>query len=320
MGGNSMTAGRKVNTQSQSWCTPPKYVNAIKSFFGGKIDLDPCSNAFSIVHAETEFKLPETDGLKQPWNYPTIYINPPYGADRKRGTTIKDWLAKCALSHNTYNAEIIALIPVASNTSHWKKFIFGQASSICFLYDTRLRFLVDGEDTGKGAPMACCLVYWGDNNQRFFHYFIEYGAVVDITRLKGEKIGTEHREFCQTLFEPNEAYVPIKNTIYEQLENKLNYPIESAPIEWNRTFNIDFFITVREYYIGLQIKPESTKSSINQYQWIEQNRNNHHRFTEKYKGKVFFVFSKKNSAGKKQIDNIEVIEEIKAEIERLKHL
>lgn len=208
-----MTAGRKVNTQSQSWCTPPKYVNAINKFFGGKIDLDPCSNSFSIVHAQTEFKLPETDGLKQEWNYPTIYINPPYGADRKRGTTIKDWLAKCALSHNTYNAEIIALIPVASNTSHWKKFIFGQASSICFLYDTRLRFLVDGKDTGKGAPMACCLVYWGYNTSKFFQHFIEYGAVVDITHLKGEKIGIGHQESLLTLFDTEKENTCIKSTI-----------------------------------------------------------------------------------------------------------
>lgn len=186
-----MTAGRRVNTSSQSWCTPPKYVNAIKRFWNGKIYLDPCSNIYSIVHAETEFILPEKDGLKEEWNYSTIYVNPPYGADRKRGTTIKDWLAKCALSHNTYNNEIIALIPVAPNTTHWKKYIFGQASAICFLYDTRLKFLVDGIDTGKGAPMACCLIYWGEDIEKFSTSFIQYGAVVNISSLKGIKIGTD---------------------------------------------------------------------------------------------------------------------------------
>lgn len=199
-----MTAGRKVNTQSQNWCTPIKYVTAITNFFGGTIALDPCSNSFSIVHAEKEFLLPETDGLKEDWNYPTIYINPPYGADRLRGTSIKDWLAKCALSHNLYNAEIIALIPVASNTSHWKKYIFGQASSICFLYDTRLKFLIDGYDVGKGAPMACCLIYWGNNLQRFFESFIKFGAVVDITSLKGTKIGIEKLKYDYSLFKAGE--------------------------------------------------------------------------------------------------------------------
>ncbi|MCD8297011.1 MAG: hypothetical protein LUC88_05500, partial [Prevotella sp.] len=186
-----MTAGRRVNTFSQSWCTPPKYVNAIKKFWNGTISLDPCSNQYSIVKAETEFKLPEKDGLKQEWNYPTIYVNPPYGADRNRGTTIKNWLAKCSQSYEKYNIEIIALIPVAPNTLHWKKYIFGKASAICFLYDTRLKFLVNGYDSGKGAPMACCLVYWGNQANNFLENFIQYGAVVNITNLYGKKIGED---------------------------------------------------------------------------------------------------------------------------------
>lgn len=55
---NIMSAGRTVNSQSQSWGTPLKYVKAIKRFFGGAITLDPCSNEYSVVHAETEFMLP----------------------------------------------------------------------------------------------------------------------------------------------------------------------------------------------------------------------------------------------------------------------
>lgn len=190
-----MTAGRKVNTLSQSWCTPPKYVNAIKKFWGGDIELDPCSNEFSIVRAKTEFKLPQIDGLKENWNFKTVYVNPPYGADRNRGTTIKDWLSKCCQSHDIYKSEIIALIPVAPNTTHWKKCIFGQATAICFLYDTRLRFLVNGVDTGKGAPMACCLIYWGDNYSNFFDNFMEYGAVVDIRNLQKKRIGEDKRHY-----------------------------------------------------------------------------------------------------------------------------
>ncbi len=186
-----MTAGRKVNTLSQSWCTPPKYVNAIKRFWGGDIEFDPCSNEYSIVRARKELALPQHDGLNEIWNYKTIFVNPPYGADRERGTSIKNWLAKCADANATYHAEVIALIPVASNTLHWKKYVFGNASSICFLYDTRLKFLVNGHDAGKGAPMACCLVYWGERQEDFFNTFIQYGAVVDISNLKNTFIGTD---------------------------------------------------------------------------------------------------------------------------------
>ncbi|MDE6716938.1 MAG: hypothetical protein K2J70_01990 [Muribaculaceae bacterium] len=196
-----MTAGRKVNTFSQSWCTPPKYVNAIKDFWGGEIQLDPCSNDYSMVGATMEYKLPETDGLQMEWRYRTIYVNPPYGADRLRGTTIKNWLAKCTFAHEEYNAEVIALIPAATNTSHWKKYVFGAADAICFLADTRLRFYVNGSEHEKGAPMACCLIYWGDKIKNFIEHFDQYGAAIDISDLKNKKISLNDRslfdeEFC----------------------------------------------------------------------------------------------------------------------------
>jgi hypothetical protein len=181
-----MSAGRMVNSKSQSWCTPPKYVNVVKLFFNGSITLDPCSNEYSIVNAEKEFRLPENDGLEENWNYPTIYVNPPYGSDKERKTTIKNWLAKCSIVNEKYNSEILALVPVATNTSHWKNYVFGKATAICFLYDTRLKFLENGLDSSKGAPMSCSMIYWGEDYEKFFDLFIEYGAVVNIKNLKNK--------------------------------------------------------------------------------------------------------------------------------------
>ena len=186
-----MSAGRRVNTLSHEWCTPAKYVNAVKKFFGGKIDLDPCSNDDSIVNATVEYRLPEKDGLKEIWNFNKIYVNPPYGADKERGTSIKNWLAKCFLANQNYNSEVIALVPVATNTGHWKQSVFGKASAICFLYDTRLKFLINGSEEHKGAPMACCFIYWGNRINEFSNNFMEYGAVVNISNLKSERIGNE---------------------------------------------------------------------------------------------------------------------------------
>ena len=172
-------AGRSVHSQSQTWCTPPKYVDAVRMMFDGIVSLDPCSNKDSIVNAQTEYILPENDGLKESWNYPTIYVNPPYGADYERGTTIKDWIGKCEDAYATYNSEVLALIPVATNTAHWKKYVFGKAAGICFLYDTRLKFLVNGSTDNKGAPMACAIVYWGNNYDKFCEIFSQFGATVD---------------------------------------------------------------------------------------------------------------------------------------------
>lgn len=184
-----MTAGRTVNSQSVDWCTPRKYVDAVKKVFGGAISLDPCSNEWSIVAAETEYSLPEHDGLRESWEFPTIYVNPPYGADKERGTTIKHWLYRCAHAHKHYEARVLALVPVATNTSHWKEYVWGRAAAICFLYDTRLRFLVEGKDEGKGAPMSCAMIYWNKNIEKFLQVFSEFGAVVDIRSLQGKAIG-----------------------------------------------------------------------------------------------------------------------------------
>ena len=188
-----MSAGRHINSLSQSWGTPPKYIEAVTRFFGGSISLDPCSNDYSLVKSKHKFSLPSHDGLIEKWDFPTIYVNPPYGIDKERKTSIRNWLAKCANAHYEYNAEVLALVPIAANTSHWKKYVFTQAHGICFLYDTRLKFLENGKEGGKGAPMACAMIYWGRNYKKFYNVFIEYGAVVDISNLIGEQIGSDRK-------------------------------------------------------------------------------------------------------------------------------
>ena len=186
-----MTAGRTTTLTNQTWCTPPVYVNAVREVLGS-IALDPCSNQYSVVHADLEYRLPESDGLQKSWEYPTIFVNPPYGADRDRGTTIKHWLAKCSSAHLEHGSEVLALVPVATNTKHWKSHVFGVASAVVFLYDTRLRFLIDGENLGKGAPMACAMVYWGKNVPRFDVVFTPFGAVLDLRGLQNKTAMGSH--------------------------------------------------------------------------------------------------------------------------------
>jgi len=116
-------------------------------------------------------------------------VNPPYGIDKERGTSIKKWLFRCAATHKEHHSEVLALVPVATNTGHWKKYVFSVATGICFLYDTRLKFLVNGKNGGKGAPMSCAMIYWGKDFDRFFSVFSKFGAVIDLRPLKGKKFG-----------------------------------------------------------------------------------------------------------------------------------
>lgn len=51
-----------VHSNSTDWNTPIKYAEAIHKMFD-PLELDPCSNAGSIINAKTRFLLPQ-DGLK----------------------------------------------------------------------------------------------------------------------------------------------------------------------------------------------------------------------------------------------------------------
>lgn len=173
-----MTAGRNSISNVKNWNTPPEYVEIIKSFFGGQIELDPCSNETSLVNAKIEYILPKGDGLLDSWDYRSIYVNPPYGRNKEGKTSIKNWLQRCADAHRLYNSEIIALVPVATNTKHWQNNIFLTATSICFLRVPRLKFWLNGVPEDKGSPMSCCLVYWGSEIDKFKTTFSALGKVI----------------------------------------------------------------------------------------------------------------------------------------------
>ena len=115
-----------------------------------------------------------------------------------------------------------------------------------------------------------------------------------------------------------DGYMTEINTIYGQLQKILDVKIEPAPDEWDRLFNVDFFIKIREKYIGLQIKPVNTGIQLPEiFKEYALQAETHEKFTEVFGGKVFYLFSTK-IGDKKEIANKEVIDEIIAEIERLK--
>lgn len=117
-----------------------------------------------------------------------------------------------------------------------------------------------------------------------------------------------------------EGYVTEIQTIYGQLQRILNVKIEPAPDEWDRLFNVDFFIQIKDKYIGLQIKPVSSGIQLPEiFKEYNLQKETHQKFTEVFGGKVFYLFSEK-VGDRKEIKNKEVIEEIKKEIERLRNL
>jgi len=114
-----------------------------------------------------------------------------------------------------------------------------------------------------------------------------------------------------------DGYINEIQTIYGQLEKRLGVDIEPAPDEWDRLYNVDFFIEVNGKYIGIQIKPTTFKHTFEDYKWKEMQETSHRKFRKKFGGEVFIVFSVTEDK-KKIITNPEVVDEIEKEIERLK--
>ncbi|HBE44515.1 MAG TPA: MjaI family restriction endonuclease [Deltaproteobacteria bacterium] len=114
-----------------------------------------------------------------------------------------------------------------------------------------------------------------------------------------------------------DGYQTEIQTIYGQLQNILGIQIKPAPDEWDRLYNVDFFIEINNKYIGLQIKPITFGHTFEDYKWKEMQETTHQKFREKFGGKVFIIFSIK-AAEKKIIQNSDIIDEIEKEIEKLK--
>jgi hypothetical protein len=180
-----------------------------------QIDLDPCSNDTSIVGARVEYKVPQNDGLQDSWDFPSIFVNPPFGTSRmhkatrsffvepKRAkgepsawsklakeqraeyvvTDIGDWLRRCAEASKEHGSQAIALVPVTPETVGWKKWVWPRADGIC-TFDKRIKFIDfhTGVECKQVIPKPMAVVYWAgaagaEGYDRFESVFRHLGNV-----------------------------------------------------------------------------------------------------------------------------------------------
>ena len=141
----------------------------------------------------------------------------------------------------------------------------------------------------------------------------------EVMKKEIEEIGEEDciRYIRELVFERTyEGYKTEIETIYGELEKELDVSIKSAPDEWDRRYNIDFYIQAKDGVIGLQIKLITYNQTPEIHNWISWLKESHDKFEQEIGGKVFIVFSIKKD-GKKEIYNKEVVDEIKQAIEEL---
>ncbi len=163
------------------------------------------------------------------------------------------------------------------------------------------------------------------NNVKSKEHIIELGKklYVKITEVIASEVEEITEEDCVNYMlnlvinRTYDGYVTEIKTIYGQLEKELNQKIEPASDKWDRLYNVDFFIKIKDKFIGIQIKPVNQGIQLAQ---IHKEKNlqeqTHKKFKEEFGGTVFYVYSSKEN-GKKVIVNKDIIQQIKVEIERL---
>ncbi len=115
-----------------------------------------------------------------------------------------------------------------------------------------------------------------------------------------------------------DGFLTEKSVINDFLAKKFPEIIfEESDSDLDHSGDVDYFGKVGIKAFGIQIKPITGNSNFGNYKLTERMQANFDAFEEKYGGKVFVVFSSKVE-NKKEIQNKEVIDEIKQEIIRLK--
>jgi hypothetical protein len=150
---------------SDDWCTPPEVTEKLTEFFGGPVDVDPCSNASSIVHARKTYT---SGGLLLPWGR-TTYENPPYSAT---GT----WTERAIAQLGSVVEELIRLTMVSTSTTWWERQCTVPRRNPRLLFTRRLAFIDPGRVVRDGArrdsaKFDTVLTYYGPRVRRFENCF-----------------------------------------------------------------------------------------------------------------------------------------------------
>lgn len=161
---------------TDDWCSPPEITDLLVEFWGGRCDLDPCSNGRSIVKAKRALT---AGGLHLPWGKRTFENNPYSRMD--------PWVDKGAHEMAAgRTVELVTLWPVATSTRWWKRAVGFDpvapelrdgkeviVSNPTILFPKRLAFIDERGVQVKGCRFDSVLFFYGPERRHkiFGHVF-----------------------------------------------------------------------------------------------------------------------------------------------------
>lgn len=141
---------------NQVQLTPEYALEPIRAALGGRIELDPCTEADNPTRAERFFTVRD-DGMAQSWDAESIFVNPPYSAAKDR------WVERC-MAEGERGAKVVLLIPAHPDTRVFQR-VLRSAHAVVFVKG-RLKFGVK-RDNGrqKAASHGSAILVWNCNTE-----------------------------------------------------------------------------------------------------------------------------------------------------------
>jgi phage N-6-adenine-methyltransferase len=150
--------------------TPARIIEAVRKAMGS-IDLDPASNegAQEIVQAAEWYGVAD-DGLSREWSG-NVFLNPPF-----EHAVIKQFINKLCDEYLADNVEQAVLLTNNSTDTKWWRRAAEVSAGVCFTLGRINFYKADGEITQPTNGQ--CLIYFGDNLDRFAEAFAEIGFIM----------------------------------------------------------------------------------------------------------------------------------------------
>lgn len=169
-------AGRGRGRDSDSWYTPARYVEAVRTALGHEgIALDPFSSreANAVVGADLYYT-EEDDAFRQDWRAPTVFMNPPYS-----GRLVLDAVRTFLDRYDSGAFARGIILMNATTDTRAGQLVLRRALAVCFT-DHRIAFWNADGKAISGNTKGQMFAYFGPSgtDQQFREEFAEIGAVM----------------------------------------------------------------------------------------------------------------------------------------------
>lgn len=159
-----------TSSKSDEYYTPSFIISAVRDTLG-YIELDPASSllANKVVMADKIYTK-EEDGLVNPWNAETLFMNPPY-------SKVLKFVTLFIQNYSSRNVKTGIVLVKTDNSTKWYDLLLNNCSAVC-LVRKRIKFYDPINFSYNPPTFSSSIFYFGNNMSKFYQNFSDIGNIV----------------------------------------------------------------------------------------------------------------------------------------------